>query len=403
MWPAPAVSVHAAVGTRSGFHPRHPTSAVLCRCICRASQLSKAHASPCIIVAQAKSMTQTSGLASHARRGSTAPWAATASACPGEHDCRPALPGFDTNAVLAGGSAVAATLYIPPPACAAPRAPTLRRARQTAPCAQSTSTLQIRARQRKAAACRSACPALWATWPRRATAAWGWKAPPPAMPGELCGAAWASIPPPHNRFLLAGIRMAIQALGLVKLTMAVGRGSKRGLLAFANRLPQPHLPVANLPRLLCSDPGTVAAIVPPNTFATCEPCADGFYRPGDSSPFNNACKIIPQGGGGVCGQACCLTAWAACRKVWRVAVLTGAPAAAAGKKERARSDAQYARSELDNCAAGEVSYVVNGERVPADPQSCQPCTGDNTHAPRKGAPACSRVCLVCMHSGPAGL
>ncbi|KAL4424818.1 hypothetical protein ABPG77_011068 [Micractinium sp. CCAP 211/92] len=101
------------------------------------------------------------------------------------------------------------------------------------------------------------------------------------------------------------------------------------------------------------DPGTVASIVSPNAYATCEPCADGYYRPGDSSPFNNACKIIPQ-----------------------------------GKKEKARNSTQYARSELVSCSKGEVSYVANGERVPADPESCQPCSGDNTYAPRAGMASC---------------
>ncbi len=48
--------------------------------------------------------------------------------------------------------------------------------------------------------------------------------------------------------------------------------------------------------LNCSQPGTVSAIVAPNTYATCNSCQDGFYRSGDASLNNNVCKPIPAGG-----------------------------------------------------------------------------------------------------------
>ncbi|KAL4421395.1 hypothetical protein ABPG75_010686 [Micractinium tetrahymenae] len=101
------------------------------------------------------------------------------------------------------------------------------------------------------------------------------------------------------------------------------------------------------------DPGTVAGIVSPNTYATCEPCADGYYRSGDSSPFNNVCKIIPQ-----------------------------------GVKEAARNSTAYARAALTSCSKGEVSYWADGQRVPADPEACKACAGDNTYAPRTGMAGC---------------
>lgn len=45
----------------------------------------------------------------------------------------------------------------------------------------------------------------------------------------------------------------------------------------------------------CSPPGTFATILAPRLYATCEPCADGFYRSGDASSNNNACRQIPAG------------------------------------------------------------------------------------------------------------
>ena len=48
--------------------------------------------------------------------------------------------------------------------------------------------------------------------------------------------------------------------------------------------------------LLCrSAPGTIATIVAPRLYATCEACADGYYRAGDAYANNNVCKQIPAG------------------------------------------------------------------------------------------------------------
>lgn len=101
-------------------------------------------------------------------------------------------------------------------------------------------------------------------------------------------------------------------------------------------------------------PGTVSAIVSPNTYATCNPCQDGFYRSGDASLNNNVCKPIP-----------------------------------AGWKEKARNSTTYDRSQLELCGKGEVSFWSDSNtRVPADAQSCQACLGDNTYAPRMGMSRC---------------
>lgn len=45
----------------------------------------------------------------------------------------------------------------------------------------------------------------------------------------------------------------------------------------------------------CSPPGTYAAFEGDNTYLTCKSCADGYYRPGDASANNNACRMIPAG------------------------------------------------------------------------------------------------------------
>ncbi|KAL4425824.1 hypothetical protein ABPG75_009840 [Micractinium tetrahymenae] len=107
----------------------------------------------------------------------------------------------------------------------------------------------------------------------------------------------------------------------------------------------------------CCDPcqpGTVSAVVAPNAYATCNACQDGFYRSGDASLNNNICKPIP-----------------------------------AGWKEKARNSTSYDRSQLELCGKGEVSYWADSNtRMPADAESCQPCLGDNTYAPRMGMSKC---------------
>ena len=53
---------------------------------------------------------------------------------------------------------------------------------------------------------------------------------------------------------------------------------------------------------LCSDPGTYAGMNGTDTWNTCLPCADGYYRSGDASANNNVCRKIPGGkraGGGL--------------------------------------------------------------------------------------------------------
>ena len=49
------------------------------------------------------------------------------------------------------------------------------------------------------------------------------------------------------------------------------------------------------PAFLCSTPGKYATKVGPSAYHTCEPCAEGYYRSGQSSPFSNVCLKIPDG------------------------------------------------------------------------------------------------------------
>ena len=88
-------------------------------------------------------------------------------------------------------------------------------------------------------------------------------------------------------------------------------------------------------------------------YNTCANCPEGYFRSGDASPGNNACRPIP-----------------------------------AGYKEKARSGTTYDRAELELCNKGEVSFWVGATRTPSDAQACQPCTGDNKYAPRKGMASC---------------
>ena len=105
-----------------------------------------------------------------------------------------------------------------------------------------------------------------------------------------------------------------------------------------------------LPALACSEPGTIATVVAPNAYKTCKPCDEGYYRSGDASANNNACKQIP-----------------------------------AGYKEKARSGTTYDRAELELCSKGEVSFWTSSVRTPTDAQSCSPCLGTNKYAYRMGA------------------
>ena len=121
-----------------------------------------------------------------------------------------------------------------------------------------------------------------------------------------------------------------------------------GSFAVPANLPHLILPSLAAPRC-CSLPGKYSAIVNGNNYATCEDCPEGYFRSGDASPGNNACRQIP-----------------------------------AGYKEKARSGTTYDRAELELCSKGEVSFWTGGIRTPLDAQACQPCTGNNKYAQRQG-------------------
>ena len=113
-------------------------------------------------------------------------------------------------------------------------------------------------------------------------------------------------------------------------------------------------PCACLPLLPRSPPGTIAALSGDDTWETCVPCQDGWYRSGDATNGNNVCRKIP-----------------------------------AGWKERNRTLTTDDRAEITLCAKGEVSFWDGEVRTPLNaPESCQPCTGDNKYAPRTGMTIC---------------
>ena len=80
----------------------------------------------------------------------------------------------------------------------------------------------------------------------------------------------------------------------------------------------------------------------------CTACALRTYRSGDAAPENNVCKQVPSG-----------------------YKLTST-----------------ARTAIDLCAKGTVSFYASGVRTPSTETSCQACAL-NTYAPRAGMAACT--------------
>ena len=85
-----------------------------------------------------------------------------------------------------------------------------------------------------------------------------------------------------------------------------------------------------------------------NASTPCKPCALRTYRSGDAAPQNNICTKVPSG-----------------------YKLTST-----------------ARTKIELCATGTVSFWANETRTPATETSCQACTL-NTYAPRVGMAACT--------------
>lgn len=84
------------------------------------------------------------------------------------------------------------------------------------------------------------------------------------------------------------------ALLLGALAAWEGRDDESGFrLCGCSKSPTLVPPTSRAP---CSDPGTIATIVAPNTWATCEACPEGYFRTGDAAANNNVCKKIPAGG-----------------------------------------------------------------------------------------------------------
>ncbi|KAL4420805.1 hypothetical protein ABPG75_010461 [Micractinium tetrahymenae] len=96
--------------------------------------------------------------------------------------------------------------------------------------------------------------------------------------------------------------------------------------------------------------GSCPAGTQPNAATgTCDPCASGYIRIGESSETSYACMQIPPG--------------------YKAVAATPLQA-------------------VEPCGYGEVSYYSSGSRVPATTTQCQPCTGGSTYAPHKGMSAC---------------
>lgn len=88
---------------------------------------------------------------------------------------------------------------------------------------------------------------------------------------------------------LQGVAGAAAGLALCNPATPIHRWAA-GLLTAPLPLFTPRHPVSR-----CSTPGKYATKVGMSAYHTCEPCAEGYYRSGDSSPYNNVCLKIPDG------------------------------------------------------------------------------------------------------------